>query len=69
MEKMNEKTIQLIIIKRNVHAKQTRKEDMQVQCLLISLYSSNHNILRFWNRFDEQDLKSLEKLISNQKLL
>ena len=34
-------------------AKQTRKESAQVQYLLILLYSSNHNISRFRNRFDE----------------
>ena len=51
------------------HAKQTRKEITQAQCLLILFYLSNYNISRFRNRFDEQDLKSLERLILNQKLL
>ena len=61
MKKMNEKTIRLIIFERNEHVKQTRKEDAQAQCLLILLYSSNHNISRSRNRFDEQDLKSFKK--------
>ena len=47
------------------HAKQIRKEGAQAQSLLISFYSSNHNILRFRSRFHEQDLKSFEKLVSN----
>ena len=51
------------------HAKQTREEDAQAQCLLISLYLSNHNISRSRNRFDEKNLKIFEKLILNQKLL
>ena len=51
--------------KRHEHAKQTRKEDAQAQYLLISLYSSNHNILKFRSKLDKQDLKSLERLISN----
>ena len=67
---MSEKMIRLMIIEKNEHAKQIRKEDTQAQCLLILLYLSNHNILRFRNRFDEQNLiKSFKKLISNQKLL
>ena len=55
--------------KRNEYAKQIRKEDAQVQCLLILLYSSNYNISRFRNRFDKQDLKSFKKLVSSQILL
>ena len=51
------------------HVKYIRKQDAQTQCLLISLYSSNHNILRLRNKFNEQDLESLERLISSQKLL
>ena len=51
------------------HAKQIREEDAQAQYLLISLYLSNHNISRFRNRFDEQDLKSFKQSISNQRLL
>ena len=69
MKKMNGKKIQLMTIKRNEHAKQTREEDAQVQCLLISLYLSNHNILKLESRFDEQDLKSFKKLISDQRQL
>ena len=69
MKEMNEKMIQLIIFERNEHVKQIQKEDAQVQCLLISLYSSNHNILKFRSRFDEQDLKSFKRLILSQKLL
>ena len=61
--------MQLITMKRNEHAKQPREEDAQAQYLLISLYLSNHNILRLRNRFDKQDLKSLEKLVSSQRLL
>ena len=54
---------------RNEHAKQTREESAQTQCLLILFYLSNHNILRSRNRSGKQDLKSFEKLISSQKLL
>ena len=50
-------------IKRNEHVKQTQKENAQAQSLLILFYSSNHNILRFRNRSDKQDLKRFEKLI------
>ena len=35
------------------HIKQIRKENAQTQYLLISLYLSNHNILKFRNKFDE----------------
>ena len=66
---MNEKTIRLMTFERNEHAKQIRKEDAQAQCLLILFYSSNDNILRFRNRFNEKDLKSLKRLVSSQKLL
>ena len=66
---MNEKIIRLITIEKNEHAKQIQKEDAQAQCLLILLYLSNHNILNFRSRFDEQNLKSFEKLISSQRLL
>ena len=38
---------------RHKYAKQTREENVQAQYLLISLYLSNHNILRFRNKFDE----------------
>ena len=69
MKEMNEKTMRLMTFERNEHAKQTRKEDTQVQCLLILLYSSNHNISRSRNRFNEQKLKSFKNLISNQRLL
>ena len=69
IKKINEKTIRLMIIKRNEYAKQTREENVQAQCLLTLFYSSNHIILRFRNRFDEQDLKSFKKLILSQKLL
>ena len=51
------------------YAKQIREKDAQAQCLLISLYLSNHNILRFQNRSDEQSLKNFKKLILSQKLL
>ena len=66
---MNEKTMQLMTFKKNEHAKQTRKENAQIQCLFIFLYSSNHNILRSRSRFDEQNLKSFKRLVSSQKLL
>ena len=69
MKKINEKTMQLMKIEGNEHAKQTRKENAQTQCLLILLYLSNHNILKFRSRFNEKDLKSLERLVLNQKLL
>ena len=58
-----------MIFEKHEHAKQIRKEDVQAQCLLISLYFSNHNISKFRNRFDEQDLKNFKRLISDQKLL
>ena len=67
-KKWNEKTMQLMTIERNEHAKQTRKENAQAQCLLILLYSLNHNISRFRSRSDEQDLKSFKRLISSQRL-
>ena len=54
---------------RHEHAKQKRKEDTQAQCLLISFYSSNHNISRSRSRFDEQDLKNFKRLVSSQRLL
>ena len=69
MKEMNEKTIQLMIIERNKHVKQTRKEDAQAQDLLIFFYLSNHNILKSRSRFNEQNLKSFGKLISSQRLL
>ena len=59
----------LMTFKRHKYAKQTQEESAQAQYLLILSYSSNHNILKFWSRSDEQDLKNLEKLISDQKLL
>ena len=65
MKEISDKTMQLITFERNKHAKQIREEDAQVQCLLISLYSSNHNILKSRNRSDEQDLKSFKRLISS----
>ena len=43
---MNEKIMRLMIIEKNEHAKQTREEDTQVQCLLILFYSLNCNISR-----------------------
>ena len=69
IKKMNEKTMQLMTIEQNEHVKQIRKEDAQAQCLLILFYLSNHNILKFRNRFDKQDLKNLKRLVSSQKLL
>ena len=62
---MNEKTMRLMTFERNKHAKQIRKENVQVQWLLILLYLSNYNILRFRNKFDEQDLKNFKELVSN----
>ena len=62
---MSEKTMRLIILKRNEHVKQTREENAQAQCLLILLYLSNHNILRSRSRSDEQDLRCFEKLVSS----
>ena len=59
------KTKRSTTFKRHEHAKQTRKKDAQAQCLLILFYSSNHNISKFRSRFNEQDLKNFEKLISN----
>ena len=55
--------------KRYEYVKQTRKENAQAQCLLISFYLSNHNILKSRSRFNEQDLKNFKKLISDQRLL
>ena len=69
MKKINEKTMSLMIFKKNEHAKQTRKEDAEAQYLLILLYSSNYNILKSRRRFNKQNLKSFRKLISSQKLL
>ena len=69
IKKINEKTIQLMTIERNKQEKQTRKKDAQAQCLLISFYLSNHNILRFQSGFDKQDLKNFKRLVSDQKLL
>ena len=69
MKEKNKKMMRLMTFKRNEHAKQTRKEDAQAQYLLISLYPSNHNILRSRNRFDKQNLKSFKRLNSSQKLL
>ena len=66
---MNEKTIQPIIIERNEYIKQTRKEDAQIQCLLILFYSSNHNILRFRSKFNEQNSKNFKRIILSQRLL
>ena len=65
MKKINEKTMRLTTFERNAHAKHTRKENAQVQYLLILFYSSNHNISGSRNRSDKQNLKSFEKLISN----
>ena len=58
-----------MIIERNEHAKQTRKESAQAQYSLILFYSSNHNILRSRSKLDEQDFESFKRLISSQKLL
>ena len=69
MKEMSKKMMRLITFERNEHAKQTRKEDAQIQYLLILLYSSNYNISRLRNKSDEQDLKNFEKLISGQRLL
>ena len=66
---MNEKIMRLITIERDEYAKQIQKEDAQVQCLLILLYLSNHNISKFRNKFNKQSLKRFKKLISNQRLL
>ena len=54
-----------MIFERYKYVKQTREENTQAQYLLILLYLSNHNISRFRNRFNEQNLKSSEKLILN----
>ena len=56
---------QSMIFERHEHVKQIRKEDTQVQRLLILFYSLNYNISRLRNRFDEQNLKSFKKLILN----
>ena len=69
MEKINEKTMQLMTFEKNEHVKRTREGGTQVQYLSTSLYSSNHNISRFQIRSDKRDLKSFKRLISNQKLL